>query len=244
MQPKFCSNCGQPLVPGSRFCGDCGQTTETVTTDASKEPLLTNPETVKTITPGGGRTTQWRWLILFVMVAILAGLAFAAYENNFFGLWPPKQNILQEKVPEALSKDTAGSMHRKTPPGFNLSSVSRYVKAVRFFESGFGAIDPSQRFYRTDFSAFDTRYVNWELNLNFPPPPQRVDFIIEAVWHRPDGSIHFREAINVYLEAGWRNSWHVSGLGNEMPGTWIPGQYNIEFFVAGKRIARGMFNIY
>lgn len=187
-----------------------------------------------------------RWLILAIGIPFIAlGIAY-----NYYG-----KDILEfkEKIIEKMSKGKPleKEVKKQEPiptkgfsPSFDKSSLDRYVSPVRFFESGYGSLPINERFYKTDFSTFEARYINWEINLKYPAPGRRLDFNVDAVWRRSDGSIYTQETIKAYIEPGWNNSWHGSGWGKQHPGTWPAGAYMVELYVEGKKIAKGSFRIY
>jgi hypothetical protein len=97
--------------------------------------------------------------------------------------------------------------------------------------------------YRFSFDQLSTRSVYWELDLSFPPPGRRIDFQVDAVWHKPDGSEMTRQTINAFVQADWGSSWHTLGYGYIEPGHWIPGSYRVDFFYQNTRVVSGVFQI-
>jgi hypothetical protein len=118
------------------------------------------------------------------------------------------------------------------------------VTGLRFYEGGFNAPSLDQRRYVTRFSSPQTRYVWFELGLEYPPPGRRIEFPIKAVWYRPDGSVLTRQTLEGVVEADWNNSYHSQAWGAEQAGSWKPGEYRVEVFVEGQKVANGSFEIY
>jgi hypothetical protein len=99
--------------------------------------------------------------------------------------------------------------------------------------------------YKSEFARAETRYINWELNLTFPEPRRRIDFNIEAVWLRADGSVVTRQTQKSYIEPDWKSSWVYLGWGNRTPGVaWQAGSYAIELYIDGKKVASEKFRVY
>ncbi len=47
-----------------------------------------------------------------------------------------------------------------------------------------------------------------------------------------------------FIQSPWTGSSHSTGFGGREPGTWSPGVYRAEFFVAGQKVAEGPFEIF
>jgi hypothetical protein len=137
------------------------------------------------------------------------------------------------------------SFNQPVQSGSGLPVPGATVTVLKFFE---GPRNPtpekSDRVYRTDFDRNNTRSIYWELNLAYPAPGQRIDFKLDAIWYRSDGSELFRQSIQAYAMPTWKNSWHTIGYGFEGPGKWTPGQYRVDLFCRGARIASSSFSIY
>ncbi len=122
--------------------------------------------------------------------------------------------------------------------------IDARVTDMRFYEKGKGSTAPrEERVYRTTLAHQTTRYVIWELNLVHPPPDQRTDYVIEATWHRPDGSTMSPQTAESYVDTGWRNSRRGKGRGWADPGKWKVGTYRVDLSVDGKLVASEEFEI-
>ena len=99
------------------------------------------------------------------------------------------------------------------------------------------------RVYRKTFPRQTARYISWELNLAHPPPDQRIDYEIEAVYHRPDGTIFAHQTAGSHVDTGWRISWRTRGRGWSDPGNWKVGTYRVDLTVDGDLIASSPFEI-
>jgi len=126
---------------------------------------------------------------------------------------------------------------------YDIPLLKASVSKVNLYESGSGGLDKNQRKYKTRFSKSESRYINWELNLEHPAPGQRKDFQIEFVYYYPDGSVFGRSTVDTYIQADWTSSYRHGSWGWRDPGNWRPGTYRIELFIEGQKIASKSFEI-
>jgi len=116
---------------------------------------------------------------------------------------------------------------------------------LRFFESGATAVPREDRVYRHVFDQETTRSVDWELILLHPPPgAQAYAFTVEAVYHRPDGSVLGRSTLEGRLEGDSTITWSTSsfgGFGTGRTGGWPLGAYRVDLLVDGGLIASSGF---
>jgi serine/threonine protein kinase len=125
-----------------------------------------------------------------------------------------------------------------------IPSLEASVTELRFFESGSGTVPPEERQYATRFTGASARYINWELNLEYPAPGQRIEFAVDATYFRPDGSVLAEQSYNPYIEADWTGSNHTFGWGWDEPNNWPVGSYRVDLVVEGDLIASNWFEIY
>jgi hypothetical protein len=117
------------------------------------------------------------------------------------------------------------------------------VTEVLFFESAAGMPAVEEREYATRFPKSTARYINYQLNLEYPPPERRIEFVIKAVWYDPDGEIFAEGSMDGYIESDWTYSAHASGQGWEEPGKWPVGEHTVELSVGGVLLASGSYEI-
>jgi len=117
------------------------------------------------------------------------------------------------------------------------------VTSLKFFESPFNAPPVNERIFTNRFVRTNTRYINWNVFFEYPAPGRRVDFEIEAVWYRPDGTVLTRQRTPTYAEPNWTNSNCNNGWGSEIAGNYPAGIYRVELYVDGSQIAKGYFEI-
>ena len=113
---------------------------------------------------------------------------------------------------------------------------------MRFFEKGFGPLALESRVYANVFDRSATRYVYWELRLDYPPAPEDINFRIEAIYYRPNGTVA-RQGLDAGVERGWTNSWYWKGRGWREPGNWGTGVYRVDVHVDGEVVASGEFAV-
>ncbi|MEN6622896.1 MAG: caspase family protein [Smithella sp.] len=124
--------------------------------------------------------------------------------------------------------------------------IKAKVTEVKFFEGPYNAPEKANRSYRTSFSRTGTRFVNWELNLEFPLPGARKDFDIEHIWINPYGKEIFRGSWKSYVMGDWTSSWHSHSYGwrEASLSGWVIGTYRVDLYVHGVKIASESFSIY
>ncbi len=125
-----------------------------------------------------------------------------------------------------------------------IPSLNAKVTSLRFFESGYNAPPREQRVYSDQFDKSVTRYINWEINLEHPAPGHRIDFVIEQLWYRPNGSLMSRQTFNTSLNPEWTSSYFHHSYGWRNPGNWSNGSYRVDLFVGGQKVTSGSFEIY
>jgi hypothetical protein len=154
---------------------------------------------------------------------------------------------LVQKSPADTPKDNPAPTRASPPvpaPSTGIPVPGMKVSAVQFFEGPYDlTLEKSQRVYRYSFDRFTSRAIYWELDLTFPPPGRRIDFPVDAVWYRSDGSEMNRQTIPAFVLPQWGSSWHTLGSGQAEPGHWTPGTYRVDFYFKNMRIASGAFQI-
>ena len=116
---------------------------------------------------------------------------------------------------------------------------------MKFYEKGPGSLPRDDRVYRKTFPRQTTRYVMGELYLTFPIPDRRIDFEIDAVFYRSDGSVVARQTAGGWVTKDWgRGSGYWGfGTGSRRPLWWKAGLYRVDLSVDGKLIASEEFEI-
>jgi len=122
--------------------------------------------------------------------------------------------------------------------------VGAQVDTLRFFNSGKGRIEVDKRKYTKYFSASETQYINWQLNLMRSPPGKRIDFKIIAKYFKSDGKEITEHYIDAYYGANWSSSYHSSGWGSMSTTYWKIGKYYAQLYVNDQLIAQEPFFVY
>lgn len=118
------------------------------------------------------------------------------------------------------------------------------ISAMQFFEGPHDeTLEKSRRIYRYNFDRFTSRSIYWELDLSFPKPSRRIDFQVDAIWYKSDGTEMTRQTLSAYVLPEWGTSWHTRGYGWVEPGHWTPGNYRVDLYFQNMRIASGTFQI-
>jgi hypothetical protein len=68
--------------------------------------------------------------------------------------------------------------------------------------------------------------------------------MVDAIWYGPDGKEMWRQSTAVYIDAEWTSTTWGSGWGNEGGGAFRIGNYRVELFVDGIKVAVGSFEVY
>ncbi|MDR4497108.1 MAG: tetratricopeptide repeat protein [Candidatus Scalindua sp.] len=123
---------------------------------------------------------------------------------------------------------------------FNPKAVS-----LRFFESGYNLPSREKRIYVNRFDKSKTRYVYWELELEFSAPGSRRNLVIEQLWYRPDGALLVnQQTTGIAIEADWTRLYYSHSYGWRDTGNWPEGSYRVDLYVVGQKVASGTFEIY
>ena len=119
---------------------------------------------------------------------------------------------------------------------------------MKFYESAstdYESVPRDDRVYRTVFPRSTTRYVNGELYITFPSPERQIDFQIDAVFYRSDGSVVARRAAGGFVNEHWQrgSDYWVFSAGSGQPSQWKAGLYRVDLLVEGNLIASEEFEI-
>jgi serine/threonine protein kinase len=147
-------------------------------------------------------------------------------------------------TPVPAPKDTPVPPTPTLAAVWDIPSLRATVTELRFFEGGYDMPPRDARQYGTRFAQAEARYIDYELNLEFPAPGRPVDFEVMAVYYGPDGTELDRFSAEYRLEADWTTSWHAKGWGWDDPGKWSTGAHRVELYVDDALIASGTFEIY
>jgi hypothetical protein len=116
------------------------------------------------------------------------------------------------------------------------------VMGVRLFESAGGPVDPTKRVITTQFDALTTRYVNIELDLEYPKAVRKTEFEVRCRYEGSDSMVR-AVAVKGTVEAGWVGSYHSGRWGSQERGTWPEGNYRVSCQEDGKVVATSEFKV-
>lgn len=174
-------------------------------------------------------------------------LGYQSYEKTMTVAAGDEQTVyvtLVQKSSATTPKDNPLPNADQPAPAAGIPIPGVKVSVVQFYEGPHDlTLEKSQRVYRFSFDRFTTRSIYWELDLNFPPPGRRIEFQVDAVWYKSDGSEMNRQTVPAYVDPDWGASWHTLGYGWLEPGHWIPGNYRVDFYFKNTRIGSGTFQI-
>jgi hypothetical protein len=146
--------------------------------------------------------------------------------------------ISDEAPPAAQPKYT----YPVTPSGIPVPGLKTPV--VQFYEGPHDTRpEKSDRVYRYEFPKANTRTIYWEVDLNFPKPPRKIEFKLTAHWIKPDGSEMGQQSLDAYVIPEWGTSWHSLGWGWADAGNWPTGSYRVDFYVGSACVASGTFQV-
>jgi len=133
---------------------------------------------------------------------------------------------------------------RSHAQGHFISSLNATVTALRFYEGGDNNVPYKQRDYRTEFLKSSTRYVWWEVTLEYPKGSRKTGFEVLGIYYKPDGVILGQQNLkNFYIDPAFTSVAYSGGWGWSDPGKWPAGTYRVDLFIEGQKIASGSFRI-
>lgn len=128
-------------------------------------------------------------------------------------------------------------------PPVPLTSIPRVGRSqLSMFESGPGIPPPESRVYAVTFFSAYTRFINWDLFLEFSAPVvQNLSLPVDATILRSDGSVLTVQSLTANLQAGW--SWFRmwNGWGAPNPYNWAPDTYTLRVTMGGVPVASTTF---
>lgn len=132
----------------------------------------------------------------------------------------------------------------KSEPAFSFADLGAQASAINTFESGYDVPERSQRSYMGSFPASSTRYINWDLDLNYSVAHGPVEFTIRHIYSDEYGNVINDASYTANIGAGSTQSAWFWGYGSSDGGSWAPGNYTIKVYADEKHIATGYFSVY
>jgi hypothetical protein len=133
------------------------------------------------------------------------------------------------KIPATLSGTPVGPLRAK-------------VTAIRLFESGAEVPDREARTITATFDALTTRFINIELELQYPRVSRSTEFEIGCRFDGPDSTAR-TPTVRGSVDPGWVGSYHTAGWGARNRGMWPEGTYKVTCQGDGKTVAVSEFKV-
>jgi hypothetical protein len=123
-----------------------------------------------------------------------------------------------------------------------LRAINAHVTLLRFFESGRGSTQPSDRRYATSFSARESRYINVELTLSHTAPGRLLTATIYCRYVRDGAALVGRAEVSLSIQANWTYTITTGGWGSDNA-NWRTGNYAVTCDDGQQTIAQGSFGV-
>lgn len=133
------------------------------------------------------------------------------------------------RIPATLSGTPVGPLKAK-------------VTAIRLFESGAEVPDREARTITASFDALTTRFINIELELQYPRAPRAMELEIGCRFDGPDSTAR-TPTVRISVDPGWVGSYHTAGWGARNRGMWPEGSYKVTCQGDGKTVAVSEFKV-
>ena len=133
------------------------------------------------------------------------------------------------RIPATLSGTPVGKLKAK-------------VTAIRLFESGADVPDREARTVTATFDALTTRFINIELELQYPRVSRSTEFEIGCRFDGPDSTVR-TPTVRGSVDPGWVGSYHTAGWGARNRGMWPEGTYKVTCEGDGKTVVITEFKV-
>ena len=129
-----------------------------------------------------------------------------------------------------------------TLSGIPVGRLKAKVTAIRLFESGAEVPDREARVITATFDALTTRFINIELELQYPRVSRSTEFEIGCRFDGPDSTAR-TPTVRGSVDPGWVGSYHTAGWGARNRGMWPEGTYKVTCQGDGKTVAVSEFKV-
>jgi hypothetical protein len=200
---------------------------------------------------GSGRATPGGWAAGAYQVACHFGSKVIA-SGSFEIIRPapvvaPAAPALRPAVKPGVKAATKPTPRVEEKPAGTLGSapfggLKGRVSAVRFFESGGDVPDRRDRVIATSFDALTIRFINIELELEYPKAARRAVFEVACRYEGPDSTAR-TPVVKGEVDAGWIGSYHTAGWGARNRGMWPEGTYRVSCVEEGRVVVASEFKV-
>lgn len=123
----------------------------------------------------------------------------------------------------------------RSGPPVPLTAIPRVARSqLSLFESGPGIPPPESRIYAVTFLTAHTRFINWDLFLEFTAPvAQSQSLPVDATILRSNGTVLTVQSLTANLQAGWTWFRMWNGWGAPNPYNWAPDTYTLRITLGG-----------
>jgi serine/threonine protein kinase len=141
-----------------------------------------------------------------------------------------------------ITSKTSQPVYSPTPtPNYDIPDIKANAE-LKFYESGNGGLPQAQRKYATIFDKSATRYVYYELNLDYPAPGVKRYFTMEQIWYK-DNTVIYNESLDSFIEESSVSSTFTDGYGNALYGNLGAGKYKLEIKYNGFVVVSNNFEV-
>ena len=155
---------------------------------------------------------------------------------------PPAGKAARPPAKPASPINDANAKTAAILSGAPVGTLKARVTAVRLFESGGEVPDRKDRVITGTFDALTTRFINIELELEYPRAPRSIAFEIGCRFDGPDSTTR-TPTVRGSVEAGWIGSYHTAGWGARNRGMWPEGSYRVTCQGDGKTVVTSEFKV-
>jgi len=220
--------------------------TVTIKLESDLSPNIGDKVKISFTTPDGDKIPVGEWKVSKVTGKNVTATKVEGAEANIemdavIYSDKPKKIVPAKKNPNKEYISTDISPASGFIPSLNLTAV-----AFRFYGGGSVAVPYNERVYSTRFRSSTTQIIWYEIHLRNSAAQAHVEFDIDAVWYRQDGTVVNRATREASFGpySTFIKKVYTQGLRFYQPNNWIPGSYRVDLFIAGKKVASGSFEVY
>jgi len=151
----------------------------------------------------------------------------------------PDNTYTSNSNPTSSSQSPSNSLGVETQN--IISSLENSPCQLSFFECESNISESSQ--YTSSFDSLEARYIYWIFSFNHSATDQNIEIPIKAVWTDANGNSISMQNSNISIEANSTGTNTLQGYGNETPGSWKSGTYEVTIYIDDNVIASGSFNV-
>jgi hypothetical protein len=124
----------------------------------------------------------------------------------------------------------------------DIPAIQGMVTRVRVLESPRRLLPVQERVYPEAFDSAAVRYMSTEIHLDFPPAKTPATFSLDCTYKYPNGETR-NFLLGGRVDTGWKDSMHTGGWGDDEPGGWAKGTYEVTCRHQDREIVQRTFQI-